>query len=85
MMYGYGSGFGVGAWILMGLGMLLFWGVVVTFVILLVRRTRTGSALLADPAPRSTALDILAERFARGEIDEEEFASRRRALLGHPE
>lgn len=85
MMYGYGSGIGLGTWILMGLGMLLFWGVVVTLVILLVRRSRIGSTALADPAGSSKALHILAERFARGEIDEQEFSSRRRTLLGHPE
>jgi putative membrane protein len=85
MMYGYGSGIGVGSWILMGVGMLFFWAVVVTLVILLARRSRTGSTPLADIAGRSTALDILSQRFARGEIDEKEFSSRRRALLGYPE
>ena len=85
MMYGYGPGFGVGVWILMGLGMLIFWGVIVTLAIMLARRPRSGSAPLADGERHSPALDILAERFARGEIDEQEYASRRRALLGHPE
>lgn len=85
MMYGYGSGFGIGGWILMGLGFVVFWGLVVTLVIVLVRRSRTGSPPLVYASRHQTALDILAERFARGEIDEQEFASRRRALLGHPE
>ncbi len=84
MMYGWGPGWGVGTWVLMGIGMLVFWAVVVTLVIVLVRGARAGSAPVV-PAPHAPALDILAERFARGEIDEQEFESRRRALLGRPE
>lgn len=86
-MYGYGSGYGIGEWVLMGLAMVVFWGAIVTLIIVLVRRSRVESfpPPPADTPRHSTALDILAERFARGEIDEEEFASRRRALLGHPE
>ena len=83
-MYGYGPGFGIGAWILMGLGMLILWGAIAALVVMLVRRSRTGSSPFAVER-HSSALDILAERFARGEIDEKEFASRRRALLERPE
>lgn len=70
-MMGYGSGFG---WILM----LLFWVFVVAGMIWL-------ALTLAGPESRrpsgsDAALRILEERVARGEIDLEEFKSRRAAL-----
>jgi putative membrane protein len=82
MMFGWGSGWSVGSWLLMGIGMVVFWGVVVTLVIVLVRRSRGGAEQSVALTHPSSALDILAERFARGEIDEEEYGLRRRALLG---
>ena len=85
MMYGWGAGWGVGTWLVTGFGMLLFWAIVVILAIVAVRRIRTGPAPSTPVAPHATALDILAERFARGEIDEKEFSSRRRALLERPE
>lgn len=36
----------------------------------------------APPAPRQTPIDILNERFARGEIDKDEYEERRRVLGG---
>lgn len=48
---------------------------VVTAVVLTVRRGRA-----ADNPPRQTPLDILRERFARSEIDKDEFEERRRVL-----
>ncbi|MCB5275984.1 hypothetical protein BJG92_03539 [Arthrobacter sp. SO5] len=59
---------------------LIFWGGVVTVVLLLVRRSHPGEG---PAAPRPLHLDaerILNERFARGEIDEQEFTERRTAL-----
>jgi putative membrane protein len=55
-------------------------GIIVVFV-LLFRRVEGGST--RAPAPFSvgnTALDILKERFARGEIDKEEFEERKHLL-----
>ncbi|WP_394771287.1 SHOCT domain-containing protein [Lacisediminihabitans sp.] len=78
MMYGFGSQWGVVGWIVMGLVMLLFWGgVVAVFVTLFTRRTHADvpGARVHEDAER-----ILNERFARGEIDEQEFTARRAAL-----
>jgi putative membrane protein len=57
-----------------------FVGAVVFLAVLLVRwllRPRAGEPSVQ---PAKTPLDILRERFARGEIDKEEFEERRRVL-----
>ena len=60
MMWGYdGFGFGGGA---MGIGMLLFWGLIIAAIVVLARGfgARTGGS---EPRLREkTALDILGER-----------------------
>jgi putative membrane protein len=79
MMDGWYDGqWGVGGWIVMGLVMLLFWGVVVAVAVTLFRRRPESGG---TPTSRhEDAERILSERFARGEIDEEEFTARRAAL-----
>lgn len=64
----------VGAWLAMGFMMLLFTALVIALVVWVVR----GSAHAG--ANHSPARHLLDERFARGEISEEEYRSRR-ALL----
>jgi putative membrane protein len=69
-----------GMWGLWGIGMMLFmlvfWALVIAGVIMAVRSVmRQGRASRSDPA-----LDILRERYARGEIDREEFLARKRDL-----
>jgi putative membrane protein len=77
MMYygGHMSGWG---WFAMSVGTILFWAVVITGIVLLVRYiNRTGQA----PTAR-TPEQVLAERFARGEIDETEYQQRLATLHG---
>jgi len=69
MMWGTGMGFGLG-W----LAMLFFWVFVVAGTIWLVR------SFARPAAEQGRAARILAERFARGEIDAEEFTARARAI-----
>ena len=76
----YGNGSGIGAWLVMALLMLLFWGGMVTVVVLLLRRPHLGEGPAAPRAALHDAERILNERFARGEIDEQEFTARRTAL-----
>jgi len=61
----------------MGLGWILILVVVAVVVWLLVRGQLSVSGLGAE---RPGALDILKERYARGEIDREEFEQKKRDL-----
>jgi putative membrane protein len=70
-MMGYDGG-NWWAWIAMSVGMLAFWGLVLWGVVYFVKG---GSG-----TSRRTADDILRERFATGEIDEQEFRRRSDAL-----
>ena len=58
--------------------MILVLAVVIAVVVLLVRWA-DGQGQVTAP-PHRTPLDILKERFARGEIDKDEFEERRRVL-----
>jgi putative membrane protein len=69
---------GDGWWWLMGVGWLLFLAFIGFLAYLLVRHVTEARA---QPG-RSPAEDLLAERLARGEIDEEEYRRRRDALRG---
>lgn len=59
----------------MGLGMLLFFALIVVGIVLLLRPAASETRREHD-----RALEILNERFARGEIDREEYEERRRVL-----
>lgn len=65
-----------------GVGMLLFWGVIILLIVLVVRGLSGGRADRgASSAPAAnSALQILQERFARGEIDKDEYEERRKVL-----
>lgn len=68
-------------WFMGPLMMIVFLAVAVAVVVLLIRWLGGPVHGNASPVPpRKTALDILEERFARGEIDKEEFEERRRLL-----
>jgi putative membrane protein len=67
---------GRGWWWVMGIGWLIFLGLLIVLSVVLVRHF-TQSVPTRRPAE-----DILAERFALGEIDEDENRKRRDALRG---
>jgi putative membrane protein len=69
------------SWDAWGLGtmlmMLVFWGLVVVGIMLAIRwAARMGRA----GATSDRALDILRERYARGEIDKDEFEAKKQDL-----
>ena len=77
-MMGYGwSGWAGGFWMLGGL--LLMIGVIIVVVWAVMTVTRTGRPPTGDPS-RPTPHEILRERFARGEISEQEFEQAKKLL-----
>lgn len=76
MWHHWGDGGGAGTWLLMGSGMLLFWALVATGIVWLVRSARSERRLAGKPSAR----DILDARYARGEVDDEEYRTRRENL-----
>jgi putative membrane protein len=79
--WGHGWGWGFGHMAFGGLMMLLFWGVIIVVIVFAVRWISAGSHGSApNQPPRRTPREILEERFARGEIDKEEFEERKRLL-----
>lgn len=82
MMWWYPEGGGMSGWgwVAMGVSMLLFWAVLILGGVALYRGLNRPSAGGPSAAQRPTPEHLLAERFARGEIDEEEYRRRLDAL-----
>jgi putative membrane protein len=78
----FGGGMAIG-WIVWLLIVILFWGLVIAAIVLairwLIRADRRGSR--EGPATPD-ALEVLRQRYARGEIDEAEYERRRAVLKG---
>jgi putative membrane protein len=61
--------------------MILFWGLIIFAIVAIVKWLTGTSAGSAAPPPR-TARQILDERFARGEIEKEEYEQKKRDIGG---
>jgi len=86
-VWGFGGdigAMGIVGWVVMA----LFWGLVVVALVAAIRwliraGDRGGAAPAVPPAVRpDDPLEILRQRYARGEIDDEEFERRRKTLTG---
>lgn len=77
MMGGWGWGGGAGFGIV---GMVLWWVLIIVVIVLLVKWIFGTSPSHGGHDSRDRALDILRERYARGEIDKKEFEDRKRDL-----
>jgi len=66
-MFGFGGGF-----------MWIFWILLIVAIVWAVRAA--GGSGNHPPVTRKSALDILKERYARGEIDQQEFEQKRKDL-----
>ena len=87
MMGWYNDGsMGAGGWIAMILMMSLFWGAVIFAGVMLFRGTSngrgSGESARGDAVTYRNPVDILDERFARGELENEEYEARKAVLLG---
>lgn len=77
-MMWWNDGVGWGGWIAMTLVMVTFWALVIYGIVIIFRTTDRGTA---DPrTPGRDPQEILNERFARGEIDADEYRARQETL-----
>ena len=74
MMGWYQDGMGGGGWVVMILAMVVFWALVVFAVVAIFRGTRDVGPGVGSQ--RRDPTEILEERFARGEIDADEYRAR---------
>lgn len=82
MMYEYGlNGGWYGHTLFGGFSMIVFWVAIILFVMWLVREMSGSNKKQADIKYHGkTALDILNERYAKGEIDRKEFEEKKKDL-----
>jgi len=78
-----GRDFDMGPWMMWGLGMggifmIIFWGLIILGVIFLIRWL---AGMTKTTKSEESALEILKKRYARGEINQEEFEQKKKDLL----
>jgi putative membrane protein len=84
MMFWYDHDMGWWGYAGMGIGMVLFWALLIAGIVALVMFvTGDRSARQAPPSAPASAEQILAARFARGEISETEYRDRIAVLRDH--
>ncbi len=93
LVWGAVSGWQDGGWGMMGSGMLggfswwwfmpiffiLFWGLVIWGIVTLVRGLSGSRG--SDSSRADSALEVLKKRYARGEIDKEEYEEKKKDLV----
>lgn len=84
MMFWYDHDMGGWGYAGMGIGMVLFWALIIAGIVALIRFSSGGqqSGRTLPPGAPSPQ-QVLAERFARGEISDTEYRDRTAALREH--
>lgn len=71
--HGWGMGLGMGWWWIIGIIIMV---IIVWVIVKVINQSNHSNARLDNKSP----LDILKERYARGEIDKQEFEERKKTL-----
>jgi putative membrane protein len=82
-MFGYGYGMGWWGYACMGVGMVVLWALLIAGVLALIRFIARDQQDGRTGPTASTAQQLLAARFARGEISETEYHDRLTTLREH--
>jgi putative membrane protein len=80
----WNGGWGVGGWLAMSLMMIVVWGLPIALVVWAVRSSFHHDQPSVTAPRRPDADQVLAELYARGEIDESEFVHRLEVLRTGP-
>jgi putative membrane protein len=88
MMYGWHDQGMNGGWLALMIGaMVIFWVVFVVGVVVVVRHylhARPSASPASSLSPGDAAVSVLKERFAKGEVSEEEYTRRLKFLREEP-
>jgi len=81
MMYGIYNGYGnMMGWFGGGIMMIIFWAAFILFIVWIVKEV-SGRNNSDKPRHGKSALEILEERYAKGEIDKKEFEEKKKDLI----
>ena len=90
LVFGLISGWQYGGWGMMGgfgwmwlmsIFMILFWGLVIWGIVALVRGLSGSRGSDSTPPTADSALEVLKRRYARGEINKEEYEEKKKDLI----
>ena len=80
-MYGIYNGYGnMMGWFGGGIMMIIFWAAFILFIVWIVKEV-SGRTNSDKPRHGKSALEILEERYAKGEIDKKEFEEKKKDLI----
>ncbi|RDI68288.1 SHOCT domain-containing protein [Nocardia pseudobrasiliensis] len=83
-MMWYGTGMSGWAYGMMAVGMIVFWALVIGGIVVLVRYVSRAAGMSVSGPARPSPQQVLAGRYARGEIDDDEYVRRMKVLDSDP-